>query len=154
MYFLHHDFACPCSHDCNATWLKTSWSKCELIYLPVKHKSNFSVFLFSLKAKPCGSFPRVRIKTISHVSQTHFPIPCSWRLAPHKWLLSISVYESNGKTDVWISLRHSGPNTHPFSCPSVIPLLSTSCPRWGLWSCSNNWTSNTVFWHLLKIPNA
>lgn len=118
-------FACPCSHDCNATWPKTSWSKCELIYLPVKHKSNFSVFMFSLKAKPCGSLPRIRIKTISDVSRTHFPIPCSWRVAPHIWWLAISVYKPSCKTDGWISLHHSGPNTHLSLCPSfhILPKM-------------------------------
>lgn len=46
-------FAHAHNHDCSTTWLKFSWSKCELIYLPMKHQSNFSIFLFALKAKPC-----------------------------------------------------------------------------------------------------
>lgn len=82
-------FTCPCSHDCNATWLTTSWSKCELIYLPMKHKNSFPVFMFFLKAKSCASLAHVNIKTIPGGSQTHFPIPCCWRVAPQKWLTLI-----------------------------------------------------------------
>lgn len=114
-------FAHAHNHDCNTTWLKFSWSKCELIYLPMKHQSNFSVFLFSLKAKP-----RV-VVLLTLVLRPHLTCPRLIFLFPTvRELLTVNgnfqlaLCKSSCKIDQWNNLPSLLPRHASILCPSII----------------------------------